>query len=403
MLSIGSKEVNALYCYDKEVNHLDLSDSEVYDSNIPEYLKTFKKVTTITKDLVESLNIQDIEEVIIPKNITKIYSDAFIGCANLQKVLIKDIAAWCHIDLTGIYQPQLPSKLYLNGKPLGDLVLPNTVKSISTYAFFRNSSLSSVIIPTSVTEIEAFAFWLCSSLHTVILPNSVKVLSGHLFQKTALTNITIPEGVTTIETYAFAFCRELKDITIPSSVTKIVDNPFIGCSGIGSIVINNSNSKYDSRENCNAIIESATNKLIVGCKNTAIPNSVTSIRNYAFSGCSGLTSVTIPNSVTSIGDYAFEDCSGLTSVTIPDSVTSISSNAFNNCNGLTNVEVGQDFNTPLYISAGNYTPEVMVNVFENLKDLTGATSKRLTLGTKNLTKLTDAQKAIATNKNWKLA
>ena len=88
MLSIGSKEVNALYCYDKEVNHLDLSDNEVYDSNIPEYLKTFKKVTTITKDLVDSLNIKDNISIIIPKNITSIETDALTGCNNLQEMTI---------------------------------------------------------------------------------------------------------------------------------------------------------------------------------------------------------------------------------------------------------------------------------------------------------------------------
>ena len=100
------------------------------------------------------------------------------------------------------------------------------------------------------------------------------------------------------------------------------------------------NSKYDSRENCNAIIETSSNTLISGCQTTVIPNSVTSIGNYAFYNCSSLTSVTIPNSVTSIGSYAFKGCSGLTSVTIPNSVTYIWDSAFSGCSGLTSVTIG---------------------------------------------------------------
>jgi hypothetical protein len=109
------------------------------------------------------------------------------------------------------------------------------------------------------------------------------------------------------------------------------------------------NTKFDSRDNCNAIIETATNILIAGCKNTTIPNSVTSIGRGAFGNCSTLTSITIPNSVTSIGDYAFDGCSGLTSVTIPNSVTSIGNYAFYDCYNLTSVTIPNSV-----ASIGNY-------------------------------------------------
>ena len=154
-----------------------------------------------------------------------------------------------------------------------------------------------------------------------------------------LTSVTIPNGVTCIGDGAFDRCSGLTSVTIPNSVTSIGLGAFVGCSGLTSIVVESGNTYYDSRGNCNAIIETASNTLIAGCKNTVIPNSVTSIGNLAFSGCSSLTSVTIPNSVTSIGNCAFSNCSGLTSVTIPNSVTSIGNLAFVGCSGLTSVTI----------------------------------------------------------------
>jgi len=123
-------------------------------------------------------------------------------------------------------------------------------------------------------------------------------------------------------------------------VTSIGGYAFRRCSGLITIKVDEANPIYDSRDNCSAIIETKTNELVIGCKNTVIPNSVTSIGNEAFSGCSSLTSVTIPNSVTSIGYYAFYGCSGLTSVTIPNSVTSIGKLAFEGCSGLTSLTIG---------------------------------------------------------------
>ena len=161
----------------------------------------------------------------------------------------------------------------------------------------------------------------------VVIPSSV-VYNGNTY------------SVTSIGNSAFYECYGLTSVTIPNSVTSIDDYAFHNCSGLTSIKVESGNQKYDSRDNCNAIIEKSSNTLISGCKNTIIPNSVTSIGNYAFDGCSGLTSITIPNSVTSIGDYAFDGCSGLTSVTIPNSVTSIGSEAFRGCSGLTSVIIG---------------------------------------------------------------
>lgn len=106
---------------------------------------------------------------------------------------------------------------------------------------------------------------------------------------------------------------------------------FDGCSGLSNIIVEEGNENYDSRNDCNAIIEKSSNKLIVGCKNTKIPDSITSVGNYAFSGCRDLTSIILPNSVTSIGDFAFNKCENLADIVIPDRVTYVGNSAFSEC------------------------------------------------------------------------
>ena len=143
-----------------------------------------------------------------------------------------------------------------------------------------------------------------------------------------LTSITIPNSVTSIGSYAFNNCTSLTNITIPDSVTGIGRDAFYECTSLTSIIVSSGNEVYDSRNNCNAIIETASNTLIAGFKNTIIPDSVTSIGDLAFSGCTSLlTSITIPDSVTSIGSQAFYGCTSLTSIYIPSSVTTISASS----------------------------------------------------------------------------
>jgi hypothetical protein len=150
----------------------------------------------------------------------------------------------------------------------------------------------------------------------------------------------IPGSVNTIARWAFGFDKSITSITIPKSVTKISNYAFVSCEALSSIVIESGNPVYDSRNNCNAIIETGTNTLVVGCKNTVIPESVTKIGNGAFYGSRKLTSITIPENVTAIEMAAFKHCESLTSITIPDHVTSIGSEAFYFCTALKNVTIG---------------------------------------------------------------
>ena len=130
-----------------------------------------------------------------------------------------------------------------------------------------------------------------------------------------LTELTLPNSVTSIGDCAFYGCTGLTELILPNSVRSIGDIAFTYCSGLEKITVESGNSCYDSRDNCNSIIDTEFNTLIVGCKNSVIPNSVTSIGYYAFYGCSGLTELTLPDSVASIGDGAFICCSDLSKIT----------------------------------------------------------------------------------------
>ena len=225
----------------------------------------------------------------------------------------------------------------------------------------------SVVDPSSGTTDATGDLTIPSSVTYNGITYAVTSIDYHAFYRcSGLTSVTIPSSVTNIESSAFSGCSGLTSVTIPNSVTSIDDGAFSGCTGLASIVVASGNSVYDSRGNCNAIIETATNTLIIGCQNTTIPSSVTSIGSSAFSYCSGLTSVTIPNSVISIGFYAFSNCSGLTSVTIPNSVDSIGSGAFRNCSGLTTV----NFNADSCVYAGYVYSSYDSPVFGNSSNIT---------------------------------
>ena len=161
---------------------------------------------------------------------------------------------------------------------------------------------------------------------------------GTLWQNSALKRIVIPSSITEIGFNAFEGLTGLESVNIPGSVAKVGANLFKGCSNLSKIEVAPSNPLYDSREGCNAIIETASNTLLIGCMGTVIPNSVTSIADEAFKSCKGLKSVVIPESVKRIGRSAFEDCSGLASLSIPANFEKIGESAFLNCTGLNSID-----------------------------------------------------------------
>ena len=214
-----------------------------------------------------------------------------------------------------------------------------TVTEIGENAFNNCEGLTSVEIPNSVTRIGAGAFSWCGNLNSVTIPSSVISIGGDAFSWCSnLSSVEIPNSVTSIGAGAFRYSG-LKSITIPKSVTSI-GNGIVGYSPITEINVESGNAVYDSRENCNAIIETATNKLVQGCYNTVIPNTVIILGIGAFNGF-GMPSIAIPNSVISIEERAFSDCTNLTSVKIPNSVKTIGDYAFSSSYTMfTSIEIG---------------------------------------------------------------
>ena len=340
-------------------------------------------------------------EMTIPNSVTSIGSCAFFGCGGLTEVTIPNSVTY------------IGDQAFAYCKNLTELIIPNSVTSIDYRAFGSCTGLTEVTIPCSVTFIGAnpfseckslakitvedgnpnydsredcnaiintntnelisgckntiilgsvtsigeHAFWDCTGLTELTIPTSVTSIDyGAFLNCRGLTELTIPNSVTSIGTSAFHGCSGLTEVTIPSSVTSIGINPFEGCDGLEKITVESGNPNYDSRENCNAIIKTNSNELFVGCKNTIIPNSVTSIGEYAFAWCFGLTELTIPSSVTSIGRLAFRYCSGLTTLyslnTTPPTATQYGMSAFDDSH---------------YTTVNVYVPEEALDAYQNIE------------------------------------
>ena len=290
--------------------------------------------------------------ITIPENITSIGMGAFKDCTGLTKAEFASIEDLCSMVFEDYGANPLVNAhhLYINGEEITELVIPNSVTTIGTFAFRGCSSLTSATIPNNVTEIGDGIFSDCTALASVSLPeNLTKISVGMFYGCKNLASIIIPEGVISIGRNAFYGCSSLTSLTIPEGVTSIEDLTFFGCSSLTSLTIPEGVTSIGSSafRDCSSLTF------------LTIPEGVTIISGAAFKGCSSLTSLTIPEGVTSIGLEAFNGCSSLTSLTIPEGVTSIGSSAFNGCSSLTSVYVKME--TP---------PAIKSTVFSNRANAT---------------------------------
>ena len=380
---------------------------------------------------------ESLTSIVIPNSVTEIGDRAFYSCDGLTSVNIgnsvTEIGDWAFEGCTGLTSivvgsgnPRFDSRNNCNAiietasntliYGCKNSTIPNSVTAIGNFAFDCCYGLTSVNIGNSVTSIGDKAFENCSGLTSIVIPNSVVVIGDEAFKScwgvtslnignsvtyigdgafegcAGLTSIVIPNSVTDIGDKAFSDCNRLTSIDIPNSVTSIGERAFYNCPGLTSIVVESGNPIYDSRNNCNAIIETASNTLLLGCRNTIIPNTVTEIGDYAFVYCADLTSIVIPNSVTKIGDGAFSCCKGLTSVDIPDSVTKIGIGAFEACtrlasivipNSVTSIGLSAFYNTAWYNNQPNglvYAGMVAYEYKGTMPSGTNVTLKEGTLG-----------------------
>ncbi len=349
--------------------------------------------------------------VTIPNSVTYLDSRAFWGCTGLTSVTIGNgvtgIGTMAFSGFTNLTSVTIGNSVKYIGEAafqgctgLTSITLPNSVDSIALHAFSGCTGLTSVSLGNSVTTICFEAFSNCTGLASITIPSSVKSIEDDAFSGRELKKVNYEGGIkgglgidfhsqgnpircsrnlyindilltdlvilddVTMVSEAFAYDTCLTSVVIGNSVTDINGRAFKGCTGLTSVAVKTGNTKYDSRDNCNAIIETATNTLVQGFNITTIPNGVTSIGEEAFFDCTGLTAITIPNSVTSLEFGAFSDCedltsvtildgvmsigegtfwgTGLTSVTIPNSVTSIGEAAFYDCESLTSVVIGNN-------------------------------------------------------------
>ncbi len=372
-------------------------------------------VTTIGAGAFNGCN--NLTSVTIGSSVTSIKSEAFAGCKGLTSIEIPNsvvsIGDWTFNGCSGLttvkmnwtdaqsiasissnvfqriargagpqgaklYVPAGTYNLYHQADVWKDFgVIVDTDNKI-TYTASAQLTGAQFNVGATTFGSGIFSHTFSNGTGTIVCDGPITTIGANAFLDChAMTSTVIPNTVTAIEEQAFQNCDGLTSIEIPSSVTTIGYGAFGGCSGLTSIVVENGNTKYDSRDNCNAIVETATNTLILGCKNTKIPNNITTIGRSAFDGCSDLKDITLPNSVTTIGRSAFWNCKSLTSITIPASVKEINEYAFWGCTGLSSVMVSWT-DAQLIVSINS-------NVFQGIANGAGAQGATLVVprGTTN--------------------
>ena len=275
---------------------------------------------------------RDLRCVVLPEGLTEIGKGAFSGCRTLQEIVLpkslKTIGAWA----------------FFNCRRLS-VKIPRSVTSIGEHAFFHNSCLTSVCLPDALTVIDEGSFKSCQRLARVTLPEGLTKIRKDAFADCeSLTHIDFPEGLTSIGKEAFSETA-LRSLHIPASLTHLYFDDFYGigvfgdCREIRRITVDEGNPEYDSRDNCNALIRTSLDQIVLGCRNTHIPASVKGIGPFAFLRVVGLTHIAIPDNVTSIGSFAFRSCEDLRYVTVGRGVTQLGRNSFAYCTFLRRIDL----------------------------------------------------------------
>lgn len=282
------------------------------------------------------------KRVVIPDGVTEIGTGAFKNCPDVEELVLPEslecLESFAFAGLSSLKKINIPEKIhcitdnaFLKCYSLEEIVLHGSVYVIEQFAFAFCKSLKRIDIPASVVILAPNAFLACESLECITVDkdneffhseNNCLILTEKKELLLACKNSVIPDGgsVTRILNSAFHSCIGLTDVYIPAAIDFIAPNPFSNCRNLNTFTVDKDNAKYEVRGN--ALVEKETGTLISGCKNTVIPSdgSIKAIADFAFMGCTGLVSIEIPESVTYIGDCAFFGCEDLESVFVAKGV-----------------------------------------------------------------------------------
>ena len=345
------------------------------------YKEDSKETETYTGDFVVPETVEYNGNIY---KVVRIGHEAFYKCSGLTSITIPEgvtsIGYWAFyscLSLTSVTIPEGVTSIggfaFTHCSGLTSVTIPEGVTSIGDSAFDGCRGLTSVTIPEGVTSIKDYAFRGCSSLTSVTIPEGVTSIGSSAFSGcSSLTSVTIPESVTSINDYAFRGCSSLTSVTIPEGVTSIGNGAFGDCSSLHEIIVDDENFDFTSIKG--ALYSKDITELYcypAGLMETSftIPETVTSIGNRAFYGCSSLTSVTIPESVTSIEGCASQDCSSLASVTIPEGVTSIGEWTFWGCSSLTSITIPESVTSIGYCAFSDCSSLTSVTIPESVTSI----------------------------------
>ena len=289
----------------------------------------------------------NITDVRIPKTVKRIGSEAFKGCPLVSIDIpegVTEIGEGAFEDCTELRRVSLPKGLgriaansFRNCWSLQEITIPEGVTAIGERAFANCNGLEEVSLPASLQDIGEMAFYSCSRLKSIALPDGLRRIKAWAFSHAGLESVELPGTLECVISSAFEECP-VSSIRIPAGRTELAGWPFRGCP-LKSITVDKDNKVYDSREECNALVETETDSIVATCESSTMPASTREIFDWAFAKNKKATDVVIPDSVEEIGWFAFEECPNLTSVTIPASVRMIWPGAFSECPNLKTITV----------------------------------------------------------------